>query len=160
MAQYSPACSRSTRSPTATSKASSIRFNADFCLARLQGSVVGTFDGAATEMEIKGVYMFDRKLDRVTKLNLAVKEKRSIGGATRGLDGVAKLKMKMKPITRLRASHGRRNRAAAQSRPTRRRTPYDTMARSKVSESSTIANGSSPTKSVRRRPFGESIKTM
>jgi hypothetical protein len=74
------------------------KFNADFAIARLEGTVVGTFDGAATEMEIKGVYMFDRKLGRVTKLNLAVKEKRSIGGATRGLDGVAKLKMNIKPI--------------------------------------------------------------
>lgn len=73
--------------------------NAEFSLARLQGSVVGTFDGSATEMEIKGVFLMDRKLERVTKLNLAVQEKRAIGGATRGLDGVAKLKMTMKPIT-------------------------------------------------------------
>jgi hypothetical protein len=72
--------------------------NAEFTLARLQGSVVGTFDGAATEMEIKGVFLMDRKLERVTKLNLAVQEKRAIGGATRGLDGVAKLKMTMRPI--------------------------------------------------------------
>jgi hypothetical protein len=75
------------------------KFNADFALSRLEGSVVGTFDGAATEMEVKGVYLFDRKLGRVTKLNLAVKEKRAIGGATRGLDGVAKLKMTIRPIT-------------------------------------------------------------
>jgi hypothetical protein len=74
------------------------KFNADFALSRLEGTVVGTFDGAATEMEIKGVYLFDRKLGRVTKLNLAVKEKRAIGGATRGLDGVAKLKMNIVPL--------------------------------------------------------------
>jgi hypothetical protein len=74
------------------------KFNADFAISRLEGTVVGTFDGAATAMEIKGVYMFDRKLSRVTKLNLAVKEKRSIGGATRGLDGVAKLKMTIQSI--------------------------------------------------------------
>jgi hypothetical protein len=74
------------------------KFNADFAISRLEGTVVGTFDGAATEMEVKGVYMFDRKLRRVTKLNLAVKEKRAIGGATRGLEGVAKLKMNMRPI--------------------------------------------------------------
>jgi hypothetical protein len=74
------------------------KFNADFALSRLEGTVVGTFDGAATEMEIKGVYLFDRKLGRVTKLNLAVKEQRAIGGATRGLDGVAKLKMTIRPI--------------------------------------------------------------
>jgi hypothetical protein len=74
------------------------KFNADFAISRMEGSVVGTFDGAATEMEVKGVYMFDRKLGRVTKLNLAVKEKRAIGGATRGLEGVAKLKMSIRPI--------------------------------------------------------------
>jgi hypothetical protein len=74
------------------------KFNADFALSRLQGSVVGTFDGTATEMEIKGVFLFDRKLGRVTKLNLAVEEKRAIGAATRGLDGVAKLKMTIRPI--------------------------------------------------------------
>jgi hypothetical protein len=76
------------------------KFNADFALAKLEGTVVGTFDGAATEMELKGVYLYDRRLHRVTKLNLAVKEKRAIGGATRGLEGIAKLKMNIEPIAK------------------------------------------------------------
>ncbi len=74
------------------------KFNRDFALVRLAGAVVGTTDGTPTEMEVRGVYLFDRKLRRITRFNLAVKEKRSIGGATPGLDGVAKLRMNLKPI--------------------------------------------------------------
>jgi hypothetical protein len=75
------------------------KFNHDFALVRLAGTVVGVADGSTTEMEVRGVYLFDRKLARVTRFNLAVKEKRSIGGATPGVDGVAKLRMNVKPIT-------------------------------------------------------------
>lgn len=74
------------------------KFNNDFALVRIAGTVVGTADGSATEREIRGVYLFDRKLGHVTRCNLAVKEKRSIGGATPGLDCVAKLKMNLRPI--------------------------------------------------------------
>jgi hypothetical protein len=74
------------------------KFNRDFALVRLAGAVVGTADGSATEMEVRGVYLFDRKLQRITRFNLAVKEKRSIGGATPGLDGVAKLRMNLQPL--------------------------------------------------------------
>jgi hypothetical protein len=74
------------------------KFNRDFALVRIAGAVVGTVDGSATEMEVRGVYLFDRKLERVTRFNLAVKEKRPIGGATPGLDGVAKLRMNIKPL--------------------------------------------------------------
>jgi hypothetical protein len=75
------------------------KFNHDFALVRIAGTVVGVADGSTTEMEVRGVYLFDRKLSRITRFNLAVKEKRSIGGATPGLDGVAKLRMNVKPIT-------------------------------------------------------------
>ena len=74
------------------------KFNHDFALVRLAGTVVGTVDGSATEMQVRGVYLFDRQLRRVTRFNLAVKEKRSIGGGSPGLDGVAKLRMNVKPI--------------------------------------------------------------
>jgi len=74
------------------------KFNHDFALVRLAGAVVGTADGSATEMEVRGVYLFDRKLRRITRFNLAVKEKRSIGAATPGLDGVAKLRVNLKPL--------------------------------------------------------------
>jgi hypothetical protein len=74
------------------------KFNSDFALVRIAGAVVGTADGSTTEMEVRGVYLFDRKLERITRFNLAVKEKRSIGGATPGLDGVAKLRVNVQPI--------------------------------------------------------------
>lgn len=74
------------------------KFNHDFALVRLAGTVVGTADGSTTEMEVRGVYLFDTKLGRITRFNLAVKEKRTIGGATPGLDGVAKLRMNVKPL--------------------------------------------------------------
>ncbi len=75
------------------------KFNHDFALVRIAGTVVGVADGSTTEMEVRGVYLFDRKLTRITRFNLAVKEKRSIGGATPGVDGVAKLRMNVKPIS-------------------------------------------------------------
>lgn len=74
------------------------KHNGDFALAKLAGSVVGVADGAATEIDLRGVYLFDRRLRRITRLNLAVKEDRSIGGATPGIDGVAKLRLNIKPI--------------------------------------------------------------
>ena len=72
-------------------------FNGSFAKVRLAGVVHGTVDGAATEQEVRGVYLFDRTLRRITRLNLAVREKRSIGGATPGLDAVAKLQIKIEP---------------------------------------------------------------
>jgi hypothetical protein len=68
-------------------------FNANFAKVRLAGTVHGTSDGAATEQEVRGVYLYDRRAGRVTRLNLAVREKRSIGGATPGLEAVAKLQI-------------------------------------------------------------------
>jgi hypothetical protein len=73
-------------------------FNASFAKVRLVGVVHGTADGAATEQEVRGVYLFDRRLRRITRLNLAVREKRSIGGATPGLDAVAKLQITIEAV--------------------------------------------------------------
>src|SRR4029079_5673837 len=73
-------------------------FNASYAKVRLAGDVHGTADGAATQQEIRGVYLFDRKLHRITRLNLAVREKRSIGGATPGIDAVAKVQVKIDAI--------------------------------------------------------------
>jgi hypothetical protein len=73
-------------------------FNANYAKVRLSGDVHGTADGAATQQEVRGVYLFDRKLRRITRLNLAVREKRSIGGATPGIDAVAKVQVKIDPI--------------------------------------------------------------
>ena len=73
-------------------------FNENYAKVRLSGDVHGTADGAATQQEVRGVYLFDRKLHRITRLNLAVREKRSIGGATPGIDAVAKVQVKIDPI--------------------------------------------------------------
>jgi hypothetical protein len=73
-------------------------FNGSYAKVRLSGDVHGTADGAATQQEIRGVYLFDRKHRRITRLNLAVREKRSIGGATPGIDAVAKVQVKIDPI--------------------------------------------------------------
>ncbi len=72
-------------------------FNATFAKVRLAGVVHGTADGTPTEQEIRAVYLFDRRLGRITRVNIAAREKRSIGGATPGLDAVAKLQMKIEP---------------------------------------------------------------
>ncbi len=74
------------------------QFNGNFAKVRLAGDVDGTTDGAATRQEVRGVYLYDRQLHRITRLNLAVREKRSIGGATPGLDAVAKVQIKVDPI--------------------------------------------------------------
>ena len=71
--------------------------NARFAKVRLAGVVQGMADGAATEQEVRGVYLFDRQLRRIARLNLAVKEKRSVGAASRGLDVVSKLRLEIAP---------------------------------------------------------------
>jgi hypothetical protein len=73
-------------------------FNDSYAKIRLAGDVQGTADGAASQQDVRGVYLFDRKLRRVTRLNLAVRERRSIGGATPGLDAVAKVQIKIEAI--------------------------------------------------------------
>jgi hypothetical protein len=73
-------------------------FNANFAKVRLAGTVHGTADGAATEQELRGVYLFDRHAGRITRINLAVREKRSIGAATPGLEAVAKLQITLESV--------------------------------------------------------------
>lgn len=74
--------------------------NDSFAKIRLAGTVHGTADGAATEHEVRAVYLFDRRTQRVSRMNLAVRERRSIGGATPGLDAVAKLQISVQPLER------------------------------------------------------------
>ena len=90
-------------------------FNASFAKVRVAGVVHGTAEGAATEQEIRGVYLFDRRLRRITQFNLAVQEKRSIGGATPGLDAVAKLQIKVEPLDSCRELEGAKIAALARS---------------------------------------------
>lgn len=73
-------------------------FNASFAKIRIAGAVQGTSDGAATQRELRGVCLYDRRLRRITRLNLAVREMRSIGGATPGLQGVGKMQVKIDTV--------------------------------------------------------------
>jgi hypothetical protein len=72
--------------------------NANFAKVRLAGVVHGMCDGAATELEVRALYLFDRRVGRITRLNLAIREKCSIGAATPGLDAIAKLQITIGPI--------------------------------------------------------------
>jgi hypothetical protein len=73
-------------------------FNDAFAKVRLAGVVHGTADGTPTQQEVRVVYLFDRRAGRIARANVAVREQRSIGGATPGLDAVAKMQMKVEPI--------------------------------------------------------------
>lgn len=61
------------------------------------GRVFGAVGGVATEIEVKGKYRYDFTQHRVTGLGLLVKEQRSIGHVTTGLDVVAKLQLALAP---------------------------------------------------------------
>jgi hypothetical protein len=65
---------------------------------RLAGIVHGTVEGAASEMDLRGAYLFHLDERRITKLNLAIKEKRKVGEVTPGLDVVAKLAVTALPL--------------------------------------------------------------
>ena len=65
----------------------------------MAGSVHGAAEGVATEIELKAGYRFDRRRQRIVAVELAVKEKRSIGHVGPGLDVVAKLKMRIHPVS-------------------------------------------------------------
>jgi hypothetical protein len=71
--------------------------NADFAKVRFAGTVHGTADGAATQQDVRGVYLVDRRQHCVTRLNLAVHETRAIGAGTPGLDVVAKVQISIAP---------------------------------------------------------------
>ncbi len=67
---------------------------------RLGGTVHGTVEGAATEMELRAAYLYHLDEGRITKLNLAIKERRKMGEVTPGLDVVAKLSIVAKPLAK------------------------------------------------------------
>jgi hypothetical protein len=65
---------------------------------RLAGTVHGTFDGASSEMDLRGAYLFHLDEGRITKFNLAVKEVRKRSEISPGLDVVAKLSLAATPV--------------------------------------------------------------
>ena len=66
---------------------------------RMAGTVHGTIDGAPTEMQLRGAYLFHQEQKRVTKLNLAIQEERTASQIVPGLDVVAKISVMVEPIT-------------------------------------------------------------
>ncbi|MEM1305711.1 MAG: hypothetical protein AAGG46_12490, partial [Planctomycetota bacterium] len=73
--------------------------NARYARFQMAGSVHGTIDGAATEVDLRGIGLFSLEKRRLTQLNLAIREDRKVGPATPGFQGVAKARIKIAPIT-------------------------------------------------------------
>jgi hypothetical protein len=67
---------------------------------RMAGTVHGTIEGAATEIDIRGAYLFHLDEGRITKANLALKELRKPGEVTPGLDVVAKMSLNVTPLSK------------------------------------------------------------
>ncbi len=65
----------------------------------LTGSLRGAAAGVGTQIELKAKYNFDLQSKRLNYFALLVKEKRSVGHVGPGLDVVAKLLVKVTPIT-------------------------------------------------------------
>ncbi len=66
---------------------------------RLAGVIHGTVDGATSEMDLRGAYLFHLDERRITKFNMAIKEVRKAGPVSPGLDVVAKLSLVMTPLS-------------------------------------------------------------
>lgn len=66
---------------------------------RLAGAIEGTIDGAKVAIDLRGVALFDRSAGRLTKLNLAWKEKRELGPATPAMEANAKLNVAIEAAT-------------------------------------------------------------
>ncbi len=64
---------------------------------RLAGTVHGTIDGAPTEMQLRGAYLFHQDQQRINKFNLAIQEQRTASQIVPGLDVVAKVSVTVKP---------------------------------------------------------------
>jgi len=69
----------------------------DHAKLRLAGPVQGRVDGAAVEIDLRGVALFDRREVRLTRINLGWKESRKVGPATPALDATAKLNLTITP---------------------------------------------------------------
>ena len=72
--------------------------NRDYARFQLSGAVHGVIDGAATEIDVRAVGLFSLKTQRLTQLNLAIREDRKVGPATPGFKGIAKARVKIEPI--------------------------------------------------------------
>jgi hypothetical protein len=66
------------------------------------GNVSGAIGGISTDVELKIKYKFDVAQGRITNFAMLIKEKRAIGHIGPGLDTVAKVLVKITPISRSR----------------------------------------------------------
>jgi hypothetical protein len=64
------------------------------------GRVAGRVRGAATQIELKGIYYFDLRSKRITWFGLLIRENRSIGHIDTGFEAVARLQMRITPSSR------------------------------------------------------------
>lgn len=99
---------------------------------RLAGTVHGTVEGAASEVELRGAYLYHLDAGRITKLNLTIKEVRKAGEVTPGLDVTAKLTLVVAPVARDGQSpldDASREQARAKSTPELRQLLVDSPAR-------------------------------
>lgn len=91
---------------------------------RLAGTVHGTIDGAPTEIELRGAYLYHLVQKRITKFNLAIKEKRSSSDLVPGLDVVAQIKLVISPVQDTQVDASLVAKAGDVSRPLRRELIY------------------------------------
>ena len=71
--------------------------NAAHARIRFAGPIHGVNDGAKTEIDVRGVGLFDRRAGRFAQLNLAWSESRELGPATPALKATAKLNLAIRP---------------------------------------------------------------
>jgi hypothetical protein len=70
---------------------------------RMAGTVHGTVDGAAAELELQAAYLYHLDRGRVSKFNLAIKQQSKPGEVTSGLDVTAKLSIVVAPTAAAQA---------------------------------------------------------
>jgi hypothetical protein len=64
-----------------------------YAKVRLNGTVHGKTDGAATKLEVQASYLFDTNRRRIARMNLAFSEKREAGRIGPAVDAVGKLSL-------------------------------------------------------------------
>lgn len=73
-------------------------FNDSTARVELAGPLSGAINGVATDLQIKGRYKFDRKLQRITWLALLIEEVRSIGHVGPGANVTSRLQLTIQPV--------------------------------------------------------------
>ncbi|MCA9116822.1 MAG: hypothetical protein KDA79_17200 [Planctomycetaceae bacterium] len=64
-----------------------------------KGTLEGAIDGAQTELELSGHYLFDLNRKLIKAVELTQKEKRSVGAVSPGMDVTATVKVERQPVS-------------------------------------------------------------